>query len=98
MRSMSNSFNKEECIENTRKALELEVLEELPHYDTVNDFLSELEVPELEKVRTYMIKELLRKRCFEDYRIGGKYWGIIFDGTGLDSFDGRYILFYFKQK
>ncbi len=90
MRSMSTNFNKEECIENTRKALDLKVLEELPHYDTVNDFLSKLEVSELEKIRTYMIKELLRKRCFDDYRIQGKYWGVIFDGTGLYSFDQRH--------
>ena len=90
MRSMSNSFNKDECIENIRKVLELEELEELPHYDTINDFLSGLELKELEKIRAAMIKELLKKRCFEGYRIEGKYWGIIFDGTGLYSFDEKH--------
>jgi hypothetical protein len=90
MRSMSNSFNKDECIENIRKVLGLEVLEELPHYDTINDFLTGLELSELENIRTYMIKELLKKRCFEDYRIEGKYWGVIFDGTGLYSFDQKH--------
>jgi hypothetical protein len=90
MRSMSNSFNKDECIENIRKVFGLEVLEELPHYDTINDFLTGLELSELENIRTYMIKELLKKRCFEDYRIEGKYWGVIFDGTGLYSFDQKH--------
>jgi hypothetical protein len=90
MRLMGESFNKEECIENICKILGLEELEELPHYDTVNDFLSGLEVSELEKIRTYMIKELLRKRCFEDYRIEGKYWGVIFDGTGLYTFEQKH--------
>lgn len=90
MRSMSNSFNKDECIENISRVLELEVLEELPHYDTINDFLSGLELSELENIRTYMIKELLKKRCFEAYRIEGKYWGVIFDGTGLYSFDEKH--------
>lgn len=37
-----------------------------------------------------MIKELLKKRCFEKHRIEGKYWGIIFDGTGLYSFDKKH--------
>ena len=56
MRSMSNMFNKDECIENIRKVLNLEKLEELPHDDTTNDFLAKLELFELEKIRTYMIK------------------------------------------
>ena len=69
MRGMTRQFNKEECIDNLKQLLHLDVLEELPHYDTINDFLSELEAEELEKIRTYMIKELLKKRCFEAYRI-----------------------------
>jgi hypothetical protein len=90
MREMSTVFNKDECIKNVGTLLGLEELEELPHYDTANDFLSRLEVGELENIRTYMIKELLKKRCFEKNRIEGKYWGIIFDGTGLYSFDQKH--------
>ena len=86
MRTMSENFNKEECMENVGKALDLESLEELPHYDTINDFLSGLDIEELEKIRTLMIKELLKKRCFETFRIEGKYWGVIIDGTGLHTF------------
>jgi len=90
MRSMSSNLNKDECIENIGKILGVEGLEELPHYDTINDFLSGLATSELEHIRTYMIKGLLKKRCFENYRIEGKYWGIIFDGTGLFSFDKKH--------
>lgn len=90
MRDMSRRLNKDECIENVGKVLGLEELEELPHYDTINNFLSELDVSELENIRTYMIKELLKKRCFESYRIEGKYWGVIVDGTGLFSFHERH--------
>ena len=86
MRGMTNQFNKEECIENLKNILGLDTLEELPHYDTINDFLSALDPAELENIRTYMIKALLKKRCFENYRINGKYWGVIVDGTGLFSF------------
>ena len=90
MRSLSSNLNKDECIENIGKILGIEKLEELPHYDTINDFLSGLSTDELEHIRTYMIKELLKKRCFENYRIEGKYWGVIFDGTGLFSFDKKH--------
>ena len=90
MRTMSNHFNKEECIENVSKALGLKFLEELPHYDTINNFLSGLDVKELETIRTYMIKELLKKRCFESFRIEGKYWGVIIDGTGLHTFHEKH--------
>lgn len=90
MRDMSRRLNKDECIENVGKVLGFKELEELPHYDTINNFLSELNVSELENIRTYMIKELLKKRCFENYRIEGKYWGVIIDGTGLFSFHEKH--------
>ena len=90
MRETTDKLNKDECIKNIEKMLGIEGLEELPHYDTMNDFLSELDPSELEKIRVYMIKELLKKRCFEDFRILGKYWGVIFDATGLYTFKERH--------
>ncbi|HAJ3957508.1 transposase family protein [Fictibacillus sp. Mic-4] len=90
MRSMTDGLNKEECIENVRKILGLTMLVELPHYDTINNFLSGLEMTELENIRTKMIKELLKKRCFEAWRIEGRYWGIIIDGTGLHTFGEKH--------
>lgn len=90
MRYMTDQLNKDECIHNFRKILGIPDLEELPHHDTINDFLSRLDPAELEKIRTYMIKALLTKRCFDDYRINGKYWGIIIDGTGLYSFQEKH--------
>ena len=90
MRSMTDQFNKAECIENMGRVLGIEELDELPHYDTINDFLSDLEPIELERIRTGMINELLQKRCLEHYRLPGKYWGIIVDGTGLFCFHEKH--------
>ncbi|MDL0421101.1 hypothetical protein NSQ96_17380 [Caldifermentibacillus hisashii] len=87
---MTNEFNKEECIKNMGKRLGNEDLEELPHYDTINDFLSRVNPAELERIRIDMIKELLKKRCFDSYRINGKYWGIAIDGTGIFTFDKKH--------
>ncbi|PHS31267.1 MAG: transposase, partial [Alkaliphilus sp.] len=89
MRDMTVQFNKSECMENMAKVLEVEKLEELPHYDTINDFLCKLENKEIEKIRDYMIKELLKKRCLEQHKYQGKYWIIAIDATSL---------FYFRER
>lgn len=90
MRGMTKRLNKEKCIKNLSTFLGDANLEELPHYDTLNNFLSRLSPEELGEIRTYMIKELLQKRCFDRYRINGKYWGIIIDGTGLFTFHKKH--------
>lgn len=90
MRNMTERLNKDECIENVRKILKFHLLPELPHYDTINNFLCGLDMAELEKIRTYMIRKLVEKRCFEAYRIEDKYWGINIDGTGLYTFNERH--------
>ena len=86
MTSMTEKFNKIECIENTAKILGYEELQELPHFDTINNFLSNLAIKELEKIRDYMIKQLFRKRSLEGYRLFNKYWCIAIDATGLYRF------------
>lgn len=90
MRSMTRAFNKAECIENIKKAWGMEELEELPHYDTINNFLSRLDPEELSQIRIYMIQALLDKRSLESYRISNKYWGVIIDGTGLFTFHDKH--------
>jgi Transposase domain (DUF772). len=95
MRQMTAVFNTEEAIHNMSKFLGIE-LEDLPHYDTINNFLEKLDTTELESIRTYMIKELIKKRCLEAYRItenekmGKKYWAVIIDGTGLHTFHEKH--------
>jgi hypothetical protein len=89
MSSMTEKFNKDECIENISMVLGCN-LEELPHYDTINNFLCGLEPEEIEKIRDYMIKELFRKRSLEGFRLLGKYWCIAVDATGLYSFSERH--------
>ena len=65
-------------------------MEELPHYDTINNYLRNLETAQLEKLRDYMIGELFRKRSLEKFRLLDKYWCIAVDGTGLFSFTERH--------
>ena len=86
MNQMTTEFNKDECINNIGKTLGYEELDELPHYDTINNFFKRLEPKEIEKIRDYMIKELFKKRCLEKYRLLDKYWTIAVDATGLATF------------
>lgn len=90
MNQMTTEFNTEECINNVGKVLGYDDLEELPHHDTINNFLKKLNPIEIEKVRKYMIKELFKKRCLEQYRLLDKYWTIAVDATGLASFSERH--------
>lgn len=89
MTSMTEQFNKDECIDNMANILGCE-LEELPHYDTINNFLCSLEPEEIEKIRDYMIKELFKKRSLESFRLMDKHWCIAVDATGLFSFSQRH--------
>lgn len=90
MNEMKNEFNTNNSVENMAKAMGYEELEELPHYDTINNFLKKLKNDQLEKIRKYMIKELLNKRSLEHYRYNDKYWTIAVDATGMFSFNKKH--------
>ncbi|MBU5488861.1 transposase family protein, partial [Clostridium sp. MSJ-8] len=62
MNKMTRDFNTEESINNIAKSLEIGSLEEIPHYDTINNFLEKLDIKQIESIRDYMIRELLKKR------------------------------------
>lgn len=84
MNDMTYKFNKENVIENVNKILGTNY-EELPHGDTINDYLKELNVSELEKIETNLIKRLIRMKALDKYRLNGKFL-VAIDGTGLHSF------------
>ena len=86
---MEEKFNEEECIRTLKILSGDEFLDEMPHASSLNKYLARLSPACLADVRKKMIKSLLRNRTFYKYRLLGKYWRIILDGTGL---------FYFKEK
>jgi hypothetical protein len=90
MNKMTRDFNNDSVIENISIALGYDSLEEIPHYDTINDFLEKLEVSELEKIRDYMIRELFKKRALEKYRLLDKFWCIAIDGSQIFSFKEKH--------
>lgn len=98
MNEMSNTFNTDICIENMSKALGYDELEELPHYDTINNFLKGLDNRQLEEIRKYMIKEMFNKRSFEHYRFKNRYWKIAIDATGIFSFKEKHCEHCLRKK
>jgi len=90
MNKMTKDFNNDVVIENIATSLGYDSLEEIPHYDTINDFLKSLEIVELEKIRDYMIRELFKKRSLEKYRLLDKFWCIAIDGSQLFSFKEKH--------
>lgn len=89
MRETTEKFNTEETIENIANLLEIE-LEEIPHYDTINNVFEKLKIEELRKIQKYMINRLIRSKMFNKYRFRDKYFQIVVDGTGIMSFKERH--------
>ena len=54
MKGVTGSFNTEICIENFKRIFKNEKLKEIPHHDTINDFLKILKPKELENIRKYI--------------------------------------------
>lgn len=89
MNQINTKFNTQEAINNVN-IITNNKLESLPHSCTINNFLKVLSIEELEKIRTNMIKRLLKMRCFDEYRYLDKYWKVVFDGSGIYKFDERH--------
>ena len=89
MREMTEKFNTEEAIKNISNMLEID-LEEIPHYDTINNVFEKLEINELRKIQKYMVNRLIRSKMFDKYRFKNKYFQIVVDGTRIMSFKERH--------
>ena len=89
MHELTREFNTNEAIENIAEICGLE-LEEIPHCDTINDVFKNVEVNEIEEIRKYMIVKMIRNKMLEKYKIRGKYYHIVIDGTGLATSRKKY--------
>lgn len=89
MRNTTEKFNTEETIKNIASLLDIE-LEELPHYDTINNVFENIKIEELRKIQKYMVIALIRSKMFDKYRYKSKYFQVVIDGTGIMSFKERH--------
>lgn len=89
MHGMTSELNTKEAVENIANICELS-LDEIPHCDTINDVFEKIEVQEIEEIRKYMIKKLIRGKIIEKYKIRDRYYHVIIDGTGLATSRKQY--------
>ncbi|MEK7876910.1 MAG: hypothetical protein AAB325_12030, partial [Pseudomonadota bacterium] len=60
------------------------------HGDTLNYVLKGVNPLEIGGLRTLVIRLLLRKRCFDDFRLKGLYYPVAVDGTGALVFRDKH--------
>ena len=89
MQEITREFNTEAAIENIATICGL-TLEEIPHCDTINDVFRNVNVSEIEEIRKYMIVKMIRSKMLERFKIRGKYYHIIVDGTSLATSRKKY--------
>lgn len=89
MRETTEKLDTEETIKNMGNILEIE-LEEIPHYDTINNVFEKINIEELRKIQKYMVNRLIRSKMFDKYRFKGKYFQIVIDGTNMMKFKKRH--------
>lgn len=88
MNSLTNKFNNENTIYNLSKIIN-EELNDLPHYDTINDIFDDLNIDELRKIQKYISYSLIRSKMFDKFRYNGKFQ-VLVDGTGLVAFNHKH--------
>ena len=85
MTEINNEFNKEKAIKNLSIICD-QNLKEIPDWQTIQDVIEELNYNEIDDIRKYMFKALLRSKMFDRFRYKNCIQ-LIVDATGLTSLD-----------
>lgn len=89
MRQMTEWFGDANCASNLGKLMGRKI-ENIAHYDTINNFLERLDINELSNIKVGMVRSLIRNKSFYQARMPEKQWIVILDGTGLYHFCERH--------
>ena len=81
----STSFNKDETIKNLSSICN-QTLKEVPDWQTIQDVIEQLEIHEIEDIRKYIVKSLIRSKMFDRYRYNNAFQ-LLVDATGVSSHD-----------
>ncbi len=88
MNSLTHKFNNEITISNFSKLLGCN-LEDLPHYDTINDVFDDLNIDELRKIQKYIVNTLIRSKMFDKFRYDGKFQLLDYGSSFVYGFEGK---------
>lgn len=85
MTNINSEFKTEDAISNLSKICNQE-LKEIPDWQTIQDVVENLDYNEIDQIRKYMFKALLRSKMFDRFKHNGCIQ-LIVDATGLTSLD-----------
>ena len=85
MKEINTEFKTEIAIDNLSKICNQE-LKEIPDWQTIQDVIEQLDYNEIDNIRKYMFKALLRSKMFDKFRYNG-HIQLIVDATGLTALD-----------
>jgi len=76
-----NAFNNERNEAKFKKNFQKIFKVRLPHMDTVNIVMKQLDEGQLERLKTELVSALVEKKVFYKYRFLGKYYRVAVDGS-----------------
>ena len=85
MTEINNQFNKDKAIKNLSTICE-DNLKEIPDWQTIQDVIEDLDYNEINNIRKYMFKAILRSKMFDRFRYNGCIQ-LVVDATGLTALD-----------
>ena len=85
MTDINNNFNTEKTIENL-SIICGQYLKEVPDWQTIQDVIEQLTYEEIDEIRQYIFKALIRSKMFDRFRYNNAIQ-LLVDATGLTSFD-----------
>jgi len=94
-RNIKFQLNSQEFIDNIKGIGKIffpdqEFPDTIPHGDTLNYVLEKIPEIEIYGLRTEIIRELIRKKSLEDFRLLDQYYCVAIDGTGSITFRKRH--------
>lgn len=85
MNGMTRAFNTENTIKNLSSICHQKMIE-IPHWQTIQDVIEQLEIEEIRDIRRYMVKAIVRSKMFDNARYNGAFQ-LLVDATGVSSHD-----------
>lgn len=85
MTNINTKFKTEDAIANLSKICN-QNLKEIPHWQTIQDTIELLNYDEIDNIRKYMFKALLRSKMFDKFKYNGCIQ-LVVDATGLTALD-----------
>jgi hypothetical protein len=76
-----NAFNNERSESKFKKNFQKIFKVRLPHMDTVDKVMRQLDEVQLEKLKTELVSTLIEKKVFSKHRLLGKYYRVVVDGS-----------------